>query len=353
MPTVPKGVDKLRGQWLAPFILSPHNSGIIYFGTQFLHRSMNEGETWELISDDLTYNNTEKKGDIPYQTIFSLSESPMKFGLLYAGTDDGRVWMTKNSGDNWLEINKGLPYGKWVSQIEASAFSEGRVYMTQNGKRDDDFAAYIWKSEDYGQTWSDLKANIPCGPVNVIKEDPQNENILYVGTDFGVYVSLNKGESWESMPGKLPTTYVHDLVIHPRDDFAVIATHGRGVWALDIRFVREIAKMDSETDCRILEIEDCELPRGLEYWYRRSAKEMHAPFYIKNDEEVLVSISNSNQEKVKEFKIKADKGLNFIDWDLMVDEEKMGEPGTYQLKLEGSNFKEEKTFEVKNAERRR
>ena len=353
MPNVPEGVDKLRGQWLAPFILSPHNPGIIYFGTQFVHRSMNEGETWELISDDLTYNDPAKKGDIPYQTIFSLSESPLKFGLIYAGTDDGRVWMTKNSGDDWEEINKGLPYGKWISQIEASAFAEGRVYMTQNGKRDDDFAAYIWKSEDYGQTWTDLKANIPCGPVNVIKEDHQNENILYVGTDFGVYVSLNKGESWESMPGKLPTTYVHDLVIHPRDDFVVIATHGRGVWALDVRFVREIANIDSDTDCLIMEIEDCRLPRGTEYWYRRSAKEMNAPFFIADSEEVLVNISDSNQKVVKEFKVSADKGLNFIDWDLMLDEEKMAEPGKYQLKLEGSNFKEEKSFEVKKAERRR
>ena len=353
MPPVPEGVDKLRGQWLAPFILSPHNPGIIYFGTQFVHRSMNEGETWELISSDLTYNDPAKKGDIPYQTIFSLSESPLKFGLIYAGTDDGRIWMTKNSGEKWLEINKGLPYGKWISQIEASAFVESRVYITQNGKRDDDFTAYIWRSEDYGQTWIDIKANIPCGPVNVIKEDPKNENILYAGTDFGVYVSINRGESWESLPGKLPTTYVHDLVIHPRDDMAVIATHGRGVWVLDVRFIREIAKINQEAVCKIMDIEDCTLPRGLEYWYRGSAKELSAPFYMKSAEEIQVNISDSNQNVVKTMKVTAAKGLNFVNWDLMLDAEKMAEPGIYQFKLNGQNFNEEKTFEVKKTERRR
>ncbi len=346
MPPKPEGVDKLRGQWLAPFILSSHNPGIIYFGTQFVYRSMNEGETWEMLSDDLTYNDPAKKGDIPYQTIFSLSESPLKFGLIYAGTDDGRIWMTKNSGEYWLEINKGLPFGKWISQIEASAFSEGRVYMTQNGKRDDDFAAYIWKSEDYGQTWTDIKSNIPCGPVNVIKEDPKNENILYAGTDYGVYVSLNKGVSWESLPGKLPTTYVHDLVIHPRDDFAVIATHGRGVWVLDVRFVRKIAEMDSEADCRILDIDDCRLPRGTEYWYRRSAKEMSAPFYLMTGGEVTVNISDANNKMVKEIKLNADKGLNFANWDLMLNEKELAEPGTYKIQLKGNNFVEEKEFEV-------
>jgi hypothetical protein len=346
LPPKPEGVDKLRGQWLAPFILSAHNPGIIYFGTQFVYRSMNEGETWERISDDLTYNDSTKKGDIPYQTIFSLSESPLKFGLLYAGTDDGRVWMTKNSGTEWLEINNGLPYGKWISQLEASAFSKGRVYMTQNGKREDDFAAYIWKSEDYGQTWENISANIPCGPVNVIKEDPKNENILYVGTDFGVYVSLNRGISWESLPGKLPTTYVHDLVIHPREDFAIIGTHGRGVWALDVRYIREVAEMDSEADCHILNIEDCLLPKGTEFWYRQSVKELNASFYLMTGGEVSVNISDSNHKTVKEMKLTAEKGLNFVTWDLMLNDEKMAEPGTFKLLLKGNNFSEEKEFKV-------
>lgn len=346
MPPVPDGVDKLRGQWLAPFILSPHNPGIIYHGTQFIHRSMNEGKTWEKISPDLTYNDEVKKGDIPYQTIFTISESPLKFGVIYAGTDDGRVWMTKNSGENWTEINKGLPFGKWVSQMEASHFNAGRVYMTQNGKRDDDFAAYIWKSDDYGQTWKSIAANIPCGPVNVIREDPKDEDILYVGTDYGVYVSLNGGVSWESLPGNLPTTYVHDLVIHPREDMAIIATHGRGVWALDVRFVRELAEMDSEADCRILDIEDCVVPLSNNYWYRRTAKTLDAPFYLMSGGEVFFKITDAANHVVNEQKINAARGLNFIQWNLMVDDDNFIQPGEYKLQLSGANFVEEKSFQI-------
>ena len=353
MPKTAEEVDRLRGQWLAPFILSPHNAGIIYHGTQFVHRSMNEGETWEKISPDLTYNDEAKKGDIPFQTIFTISESPLKFGLIYVGTDDGRVWITKNSGEEWTEINKDLPYGKWVSQMAASRFVEGTVYMTQNGKREDDFAAYVWKSEDYGQTWIDISANIPCGPTNVIREDPKNENILYVGTDFGVYVSLNGGESWESLPGELPTTYVHDLVLHPRDDIAVIGTHGRGVWALDVQLIRKVADIDSEVKCEILEFEDCQLPLGAGYWYRRTAKELNAPFYLKTGGEVTISIINSEKISVKEIAIMGDKGLNFVDWDMMLEEDKMVEAGKFTIQIKGNRFSAVEEFEVKKMQRRR
>lgn len=352
MPETPEGVDKLRGQWLAPFILSPHNPGIIYHGTQFIHRSMNEGKTWEKISPDLTYNLDEKKGDIPFQTIFTISESPLKFGVIYAGTDDGRVWITKNSGADWTEINSGLPYGKWVSQIEASRFIEGTVYMTQNGKRDDDFAAYVWKSEDYGQTWIDISANIPCGPVNVIREDPQNENILYVGTDFGVYVSLNGGESWASLAGELPTTYVHDLVIHPRDDIAVIGTHGRGMWALDVRLIRDVANVNTDLECEIFEFKNCKLPRGTNSWYRRSAKHLNAPFYLKSAGKTVVKIVNADDETVKEFEIKGAKGLNFVKWNLMVDEDNLVEAGTYKLQVEGDGYSVEEEFKIEEYSRK-
>ena len=125
-----------------------------------------------------------------------------------------------------------------MDRIAASAFDEGTVYLAQNGKRNDDFAAYLFKSTDYGKTWRDITGNIPCGPINVVREDPANRNILYVGTDLGVYVSINGGKSWHVLANDLPTTFVHDLVIHPRDDIMVIATHGRGMWAMDVRPIR-------------------------------------------------------------------------------------------------------------------
>ena len=131
----------LRGQWLSPIVLSAHNPDVVYFGGQYVFRSWNRGDTWEKISADLSYNDPKQLGDIPYQTIFALSESPMRFGLLYAGTDDGRLHVTKDGGKTWTEITKGLQPKRWISKVVASAFDEGTVYVTQNGKRDDDFTA--------------------------------------------------------------------------------------------------------------------------------------------------------------------------------------------------------------------
>ena len=236
LPKVFENEARLRGQWLAPFILSPHNPDIVYHGMQYVFRSRDKGNTWERISPDLTYNDPDKLGDIQYQTLFTISESPLKYGLIYAGTDDGRAHVTKDGGKTWIEITEGLVRNKWISRVVASKYSLGTVYLTQNGKRDDDFAAYIWKSDDYGKTWQDFSGNIPLGPVNVIREDPIDKNILYVGTDIGVYVTKDGGKSWELL-GDLPSTYVHDLIIHPRDNILVIATHGRGMWVLDANLV--------------------------------------------------------------------------------------------------------------------
>lgn len=229
----------LRRQCLAPFLLSPHNPRVIYQGSQFLFRSPDGGKTWERLSEDLTYNDPSRMNDVSFQAIAVLDESPLKFGLIYAATDDGRVHMTKNHGDDWIEITAGLPYGKHASRVTASAFDEGTVYLALNGKRDDDFAAYVYSSIDYGTTWTDIGKSLPGGPVNVIREDPKNQDVLYVGTDLGVYVSTNRGASWSVLGGNLPTTYVHDLVIHPRDGILVIATHGRGLWAIGVKSLKK------------------------------------------------------------------------------------------------------------------
>ncbi len=239
LPHMLPGEPRLRGQWVAPTIISPHNPNIIYHGMQYLFRSENRGDTFERISPDMSYNIKEELGDIPYQTIFAISESPLKPGLIYVGTDDGKVHVTKDTGKTWKEIMKGLPYRKWVSRMVASQYDLGTVYMTQNGKREDDFNVYVWKSTDFGETWQDLSGNIPLGPVNVIREDPVNRSILYVGTDNGVYVTKDGGKAWTVLGGNLPSCYVHDLVIHPRDNVVVIGTHGRGMWALDAEGVNK------------------------------------------------------------------------------------------------------------------
>ncbi len=222
----------LRGQWVSPITMSAHNNDIIYFGTQYVMMSKDRGGTWEKISPDLTYNDPEKFGDINYQTIQALDESPLLHGLIYAGTDDGRIWRTKDCGKNWKEIRSGAVPQRWVSRITASRYELGTVYMTQTGRRDDDFQVYVWKSTDFGETWQDISGSIPVGPVNVIREDPINPDILYVGTDASVYISKNKGKSWDVL-GDLPFAYVHDLQIHPRDNMIIVATHGRGIFIMD------------------------------------------------------------------------------------------------------------------------
>jgi photosystem II stability/assembly factor-like uncharacterized protein len=238
VPRTFESEPRLRGQWLAPFFLSSHNPDILYFGAQYLFRSLDRGDTWERISPDLTRNDKARMGDIPFQTLFAISESPQKYGLIYAGTDDGRVHVSKDGGGSWLEIAAGLPAGKWVSRLVASCHKLGTVYMTQNGKRDDDFAPYAWRSDDYGKTWRSIAAGIPVGPVNVIREDPRDPGTLYLGTDGSVFVSRDRGETWSALGGNLPWAYVHDLAVHPRDQIVVVATHGRGMWALDVAPLR-------------------------------------------------------------------------------------------------------------------
>lgn len=232
------GEEPLRGEWVAPSIISKHNTDIIYHGMQFVMMSRDRGNTWEFISPDLSYNDPAKRGDINYQTISVLDESPLRFGLIYAGTDDGRIWRTKDCGKNWTEIRNGAVPQKFVSRIVASGFDMGTVYMTQTGRKEDDFQVYIWKSTDFGDSWQDISANIPLGPVNVIREDPVNRDILYVGTDAGVFVSNDGGKKWDIL-GNIPYVYVHDLAIHPRDNMIIIATHGRGMWVMDANPVNE------------------------------------------------------------------------------------------------------------------
>lgn len=236
-PRAAEGEPPYRGQWLAATLLSPHNRLVLYHGFQHLFRSMNRGESWERLSGDLTYNNPEQQGvlpyGIPYATITGLDESPFKFGHIYAGTDDGRVWVTKDGGVKWTEITAGLPFNKHVWKIVASKYDPATVYVTLVGRHDDDFNPYVFKSADEGKTWVSIAGNIPGGPVNVVREDPKVRGILYAGTDTGVYVTTDGGGTWNVLGKGLPTQYVWDLAIHPRDNALVIATNGRGMWLID------------------------------------------------------------------------------------------------------------------------
>jgi len=234
LPEVAEGEAELRGQWLAPFLISPHNPRIFYHGMNRLLRSWDRGEDLTPISPDLSHADPAKLGDISYQTITAISESPFTFGELYVGTDDGRLHRTDDGGEAWHDITAGLSRERWISRVVASRWTEGAVWVAQNGKRNDDMAAYLWRSGDRGTTWVDRSAGIPGGPINVVAEDPVRAGVVYVGTDVGVYVSTDGGATWAVL-GDLPTSFVHDLVVHPEHGVLLIGTHGRGVWGLDVR----------------------------------------------------------------------------------------------------------------------
>jgi photosystem II stability/assembly factor-like uncharacterized protein len=244
----PQSADaELRAQWMAPVAISPHDPHTVYLGYQFVYRSLSRGDSWERISPDLTTNNPAEmllrsSSAIPFQTITVLSESPRVKGLIYAGTDDGRLHVTTDGGKQWTDLSANVPTRRWYSRVVPSEHADGTVYVTQRGREDDDFGVYIYKSTDFGKSFTSLAANLPAGPVNVVLEDPTSPNILYTGTDFGAFVSIDAGKQWRVLGGHLPSTQVSDLQYQKRDDLIVISTYGRGMYAIDAQRVKGIAQ---------------------------------------------------------------------------------------------------------------
>lgn len=239
--------------WDGPFILSPYDSQTIYAGTNRLWKSTDRGDTWTPLGDMTTgvdRSTLRIMGQLPtettlalddgipyYPTITEISESPLKRGLLYVGTDDGNLQVTQDDGKHWANLTKrlpGLPETMWVSGIEASRHSAGTVYASFDGHRSNDFTNYLYRSTDFGNAWSSITGDLPADRViHAVHEDPKNPSLIYVGTEHGLYLSADVGQHWVAMVSNLPRVPVNDFVIHPRDNDLVLATHGRGVWILD------------------------------------------------------------------------------------------------------------------------
>ncbi len=257
------GEKPLRFNWQTPILLSKHNQDVFYYGSNRLYRSLNKGDTLIAMSADQT--NGRVTGNVPYGTLTALSESPLRFGLIYTGSDDGNIHISKDAGYSWEQLNhtsipppakKGGPYpaydGKlqtnklWVSRITASQHKEARVYVSLNGYRFDNFAPYLYISDDYGLTWKNISKDLPYEPINVVREDPKNDSILYVGTDGGLYVSFDKGNTFMTWNGGLPKSLpVHDIAIQQRDNEIVLGTHGRSLYVAKLDDVQKL-KQDPE-----------------------------------------------------------------------------------------------------------
>lgn len=251
------GEKPLRFNWQTPILLSKHNQDILYYGSNRLYRSMNKGDTMIAMSSDLT--NGRVTGNVPYGTLTTLTESPLRFGLLYSGSDDGNIHRSYDAGYSWEQLNQvsgAAPAKKgtgqtsnlklqtnnlWVSRVTASQHKDSRVYVSLSGYRFDNFAPYLYTSDDYGMSWKNISADLPHEPINVVREDPKDENILYVGTDGGVYVSFDRGATFMLWNAGLPKSVpVHDIAIQQRDNEIVLGTHGRSLYVAKLDDVQKI-----------------------------------------------------------------------------------------------------------------
>ena len=350
-PEARPGEKRYRFDWNSPIVISPHNNRTIYFAGNRVFRSTDRGNTWTW-SDDLTKDQDRERlpimGALPDKTtlsrhdgvetfgqIVTFAESPIKEGLLYAGTDDGNLQVSRDSGKTWKNITEkvpGVPKNTYVSRVVPSRYAEGAAYLTLDGHRADDYSTYVFATQDYGESWKAIKSNIPAGvTARVIREHPRNQNLLFLGTEFGAYVSFDRGGRWTRLKGNLPLVRVDDIQIHPRDNALVLATHGRSVWVLDDLSPLERASENILTsDIHLFDV----APATHFRLYGRKGNTGHkwfaAPnppygavinYYVKDKpkDEVKLTITDKSGAVVRDLKGPKEAGLSRIVWDLRLN----------------------------------
>ncbi|WP_299798661.1 glycosyl hydrolase [uncultured Maribacter sp.] len=362
------GETPYRFNWQSPILLSPHNQDILYMGSNKLHRSLNQGDTWETISGDLTQGG--KKGNVAFGTLATISESPFKFGLMYTGSDDGFIQCTENGGGTWNVISKNLPQNLWVSRVIASNHQKNRVYATLNGYRSDDFTPYVYVSEDKGDTWKSISANIPTSAVNVIIEDPENENLLFVGTDNGLYVTLDRGATWQSFQNGMPYVAVHDLIIQKEAKHLIVGTHGRSIYKADISALQSMTSEILNKDLHVYPLENIKHSarwgNSWSSWSKARTPGLDITFYSDRDDVYQAKIKSSDNIVVSETEIIASKGLNILSYDVafsktgklnylkkhktVLKQAKNGSTylptGSYSVEIIGNGTTEKVTFDI-------
>jgi len=327
-----------RFNWSSPIILSPHNPKTVYFGGNVLFKSVNRGETWSVVSPDLTTADTTKfnarnRGDSQtgaenHCTIITIGESPLVPGLIWVGTDDGLVHLTRDGGVNWTEVTgnfQGVPANTWVSRVRPSGHEVGRAYVTFDGHRFGDITTYVFRTDDFGQSWKRLGGGLPTDdPAYVITEDPVNPNLVYLGTEWGVYVSLDAGESWSPFSNNLPVVPVHDLVVHPRDRDLIIATHGLSLWVIDdVSGLQSLTTEAMEKDFALLDIQPAvawdfrseSLSRGDKVFYGQNPSTgFKVNYWVgKPADNVTITIESIDGTPVRTMEGPGDYGLNVVE----------------------------------------
>jgi photosystem II stability/assembly factor-like uncharacterized protein len=341
-----------RFNWNAPVLVSPHDAGTLYFGGDYLFRSPDRGEHWQIVGPELTRGRPGRSADSGH-TITTIAESPLRQGVLFVGTDDGRLSLTRDGGRSWADISERIPAPRgWFSRIECSRFDENTVYVAIDRHRHNDRAPYLYKTDDGGATWMSLAAGLPPdGSVYVIREDPHNRKLLYAGTEFGLFVSIDSGATWHRL-GPLPTVAVPDLVIQPRERELVVATHGRSLYVVDVAPLENLTPRVREADVYLFEIrpalkfihhgshgraatgsfEGRNPPYGaaIDYYLRAAAADA-----------VAISIFDARGGRVTTLKGGQEPGLHRIVWDLRDPRKARGDrpaplvpAGEYTVRLE-------------------
>ena len=348
VPPPPAGTQ-FRFYWSTPFILSPHNADVVYLGGDRLFKSTNRGDTW-MASADLTNNigrndrpimgvdgkapmASKHDGAASYSNIVTIGESPLAPGILWVGTNDGNVQMSRDGGATFKNVVgniKGVPKETHVSRVEPSHFEVGTCYVTFDGHRTDDHKPYVFVTRDFGATWTSISSNLPAGNVNVIREDPRNPNLLYLGTEYAFHISLNGGKEWQRFMTGLPTVRVDDILVHPRDHDLIVGTHGRSIWIIDdITALQQMTDATTNADAYLFH------PRPATRWMSDpqqsiglgAAKHFRGQnpsggtaisYYLKSapSGDVKITITTVAGEVVRDLDGTKDPGINRVQWNL-------------------------------------
>jgi photosystem II stability/assembly factor-like uncharacterized protein len=350
------GEENLRWNWSVPILISPHDHNTVYFAAQYLFKSPYRGDSWEQLGGDLTRHLDRDKlplmgktwpetavarhaGTADFGNISTIDESPIRKGLLYVGTDDGLIQVSRDGGATWTKYDKfpGVPDMTYVSRVVASSHDEGTVYATFDGHRSNDFNAYVLKSTDYGKTWTSIKSNLPMSSVQVIREHPRAGNLLFVGNEVGAFYSGNGGATWSKLQYNLPTVPVHDIKIHPRENDLVIGTHGRGIFIIDdITPLEKLADAERAGKFYLFPVKPSTLfnynnsiPGGLRGAGSLGERSYSAPnppfgstltYYVKDSlpkgRALSLAIFDSTGKKLRDLTVNSKAGMHRATWDL-------------------------------------
>lgn len=348
----------LRFNWTPPILLSPHNSAIVYTGAQVLFRSLDRGDHWEEISPDLTTNDAGKVSPpgmtVQFCTLTTIAESPLRAGVIWVGADDGKVQVTTNHGATWTDVTPklaaaGAPAHYWTTRVLASRFAPGTAYVTKAGRRYDEFTTVVMKTTDFGATWTSVAGNMPDRAVDVVVEDLRDKDILFLGTDKGVFTTIDGGAHWVPLRGNMPTVPVTDMTIHPRENDLVVATYGRGLYVANLGWLAEVTAGALRGAAHFFAVRPRPVPNegpwgNFElYGDRRlivpNDEGLAFDFYLekKPAAKVKITVADAGGRTVHSVEAEASAGMNRVEWDMRVGRGAMATPGEYTVTLQAGD----------------